>query len=332
MNGNDFDKSNMRQVILEYPNDLESGKKFTNNISLGKKEYSNLIICGMGGSGHPGEVLRTYLNSQKKLFSLPFYVVRNYDLPKQASKDSLIFISSYSGNTEETVSCFHQAIKLGATIVSFSEGGEIEKIASEREIPHVKYVIDYANFQPRYSLTYAFVAMNEVLTKIGLSDTIPQLPPFDVRSLEVKGEEIAKTIKDKTPVIYASYRLKILAKIWKIKINENSKAPAFWNYFPELDHNEINGFVHPQAEFHAIMLKDPQSHPRNNKRIDVTANLYKKFGVGVTILDIQGKDFVQQLIWSSVLGDWVAYYLAYEYNQDPTPVEMVELLKKQLKE
>lgn len=330
MNGTDFDKFNMRQVILEYPNDLELGKKFTEDIELENKEYSNLIICGMGGSGHPGEVLRAYLNSQKKLFSLPFYVVRNYNLPKQANKDSLIFISSYSGNTEEPISCFHQALKLGATIVSFSAEGEVEEIATKNNVPHVKYVIEYDNFQPRYSLTYAFVAMNEVLTKIGLSDTITKLPPFDVRSLEVKGEEIAKKIKDKTPVIYSSYRLKILAKIWKIKINENSKAPAFWNYFPELDHNEINGFIHPQAQFHVIMLKDKQAHPRNIKRIDVTANLYKKFGIGVTILDIEGKDFVQQLIWSSVLGDWVAYYLAYEYEQDPTPVEMVELLKKQL--
>jgi glucose/mannose-6-phosphate isomerase len=328
---NDFDKYNMRQVILEYPNDLELSKKFTKNIELEKKEYSNLIICGMGGSGHPGEVLRAYLNQQEKAFPLPFYVVRNYSLPKQANKESLIFISSYSGNTEETVSCFHEALKIGATIVSFSAGGEVEEIASKNNTPHVKYKINYHHFQPRYSLTYAFVAMNEVLTKIGLSDTIPKLPDFDARSLEVQGEELAKKINDKTPIIYASYGMKILAKIWKIKINENSKAPAFWNYFPELDHNEINGFIHPQAKFHVIMLRDEKSHPRNNKRIEVTANLYKKFGVGVTILDIQGDTFVQQLIWSSVYADWVAYYLAYEYKQDPTPVEMVELLKKQLK-
>ncbi len=331
MNNNDFDKYDLRQVILEYPNQLELGKSFVKDIKLEKKEYSNLIICGMGGSALPADILISYLNNKHSPFTLPIYISRNYNLPNAASSDSLIFISSYSGNTEETLSCFQEALSLEATIVAFSAGGNVEIIAKKNNIPHVKYVIDFEAFQPRYAATYAFVAMNEVLTKIGLSDTIEQLAPFNNRSLEVKGEKLAKKIKGRTAIIYASCRLKVLAKIWKIKINENSKTPAFWNYFPELDHNEINGFVRPQGKFYVVMLKDPYDHPRNNKRVEITAKLYQDLGIDVSIVDIKGTTFIQQLIWTMILGDWVSYYLAYEYKQDPTSVEMVEKLKELLK-
>lgn len=331
MNNNDFDKYDLRQVILEYPNQLELGKSFVKDVDLEKKEYSNLIICGMGGSALPADILVSYLNDKHSQFKFPIYISRTYDLPKAASPDSLIFISSYSGNTEETLSCFQQALSVGSTIIAFSAGGDVETIAKENHIPHVKYTINFEAFQPRYAATYAFVAMNELLTKIGLSDTIEQLDSFNNRPLEVKGEELAKKTKGKTAVIYASCRLKILAKIWKIKINENSKTPAFWNYFPELDHNEINGFVHPQGKFHVVMLKDPYDHPKNSKRVEVTAKLYRDLGIDVSVVDIKGTTFIQQLIWTMVLGDWVSYYLAYEYKQDPTPVEMVEKLKSLLK-
>lgn len=330
MSNEEFDKYDMRRVILEYPNQLELGRSFVKNVDVQKKDFSNLIICGMGGSALPADLLSEYFKNKKTPFALPIYISRTYDLPNVTSSKSLVFISSYSGNTEETLSCFKKALKLETTIVSFSAGGKVEEIATKERIPHVSYKIDFEGFQPRYATTYAFMAMNEVLTKLGLSDTMEKLPNFDSRSLEVRGEEIAQQIKGKIPVIYAPEELKILAKMWKIKINENAKTPAFWNYFPELNHNEMNGFVSPQGEFHIIIFKDTDSHPQINRRIEITAKLYRDHGLKVTIIDTIGTNYLEKLIWGMILGDWVSYYLAYEYKQDPTPVKMVEKLKKML--
>lgn len=334
MTKENFDKYDMRRVILEYPNQLDLGKEFVEKVNLEDlpKDYSNLIICGMGGSGHPGELLNAFLNSRERKFSLPLYVQRTYNLPKAATKDSLIFISSYSGNTEETIDCFHEALELGATIISFAAGGKVEKISLENNVPFVKYVMNFEGFQPRYATTYALVAMNEALTKLGLSDTVENLPTFNSRDLEISGEEIAKKLKGKTPIIYASDRFKIGAKMLKIKMNENSKTPAFWNYFPELSHNEMVGFTNPQGKFFVLMFEDKNDHPQIKKRMEITKRLYEEKGVEAEILPITGDSYLEKIINIFILGDWISYYLAYEYKQDPTPVDMVEDLKKMLEE
>jgi len=119
--------------------------------------------------------------------------------------------------------------------------------------------------------------------------------------------------------------------IWKIKINENSKTPAFWNYFPELNHNEFVGFSNPQAQFHVLMLKNSEDHPRDLLRYDVTAKFLKERGVGVNIIDIPDGNILYRIFAAIALADWISYYLALEYDQDPTPVDMVEDLKKALK-
>ena len=147
MNKN-LDKSNLRQVIIDYPNQLAIGKKFAENINLKlDKKPSNLIICGMGGSALPGDVLIAHLKNQG--IKLPIYLAMDYSLPHETNEDSLIFISSYSGNTEETVACFEEALEKNLNIIAFSESGKVEEIAQKNNVPHVKYQIDFPNFQPR---------------------------------------------------------------------------------------------------------------------------------------------------------------------------------------
>lgn len=327
---NNLDRSNLRKVILEYPNQLQTGQNLAKKIKFKKGRFKNLIICGMGGSALPGDILISYLKQAKKS-NLPIIINRTYNLPKNTTSSSLIFICSYSGNTEETINCFEQALKLGSPIVAFSKGGKVKEIAEKNKVPLVQFKIDFKDFQPRYAATYVFAAFQQVLTNIGLCDRISEFPKIDPRNHEFLGEEIARKIKGKTPVIYASDKFEVLAKNWKIKINENSKTPAFWNYFPELNHNEMISFTNPQSDFFAIMLIDSDDHPRIQKRIKITSTLLKKYGIGTKIVPIKGKTFLEKFLSTLVLGDWVSYYLALEYGQDPTPVEMVEELKKKLK-
>ena len=145
---------------------------------------------------------------------------------------------------------------------------------------------------------------------------------------EKKGMELARKIKGKTPVIYSSPKYKVVAMVWKIKINENAKTPAFWNFFPEMDHNEMVGFTNPQAKFFTIMFKDPEDDIRNKRRYEATALLLKEKGVGSEIIDMEGNNVFYKIFSSISLADWTSYYLALEYGQDPTPVDMVEKLKR----
>ena len=324
------DKYNLKTVILNYLDKLSIGKEFAKNIKPSKKSFQNIIICGMGGSALPGEILSAYLSHEEPL-SLPVIICRDYVLPKIVSKNSLIFIASYSGNTEETISCFKEALKLKSQIVAFSEGGEVEKMAKKAETPHVKFSSPFPHFQPRYAAVYAFVAMHTVLRNAGIVKKTLKFPKIKTADYENSGKELARKIKDKTPIIYSSDALKILGLNWKIKINENSKTPAFWNYFPELNHNEMVGFTNPRCKFFVIMLQNPDDNPKTKRRMEITAKLYKQKGLGVEVILIKGKSFMEKLLNGLALGDWVSYYLAIGYQEDPTPVKMVEDLKKELK-
>lgn len=326
----EIDKSNLRQTIMEYPNQLEMGKASAKGVALGEKKFSNLVICAMGGSAFAGDLMVDYLNHTNEL-SLPINFCRSYELGQFVTKNSLVFVCSYSGTTEETVSSLRAAMAKGATIVAFSAGGDVEKIAKENGFLHVNITIKDKNIQQRYGLTYIFAAMQAVLANSKMIATIAKYPAIDAREKEIYGEEIAQKIKGRTPVVYASNRFESLAKCWKAKINENGKTPAFWNVFPELNHNEMVGFTNPQSPFFVVILQDADDCEGVKKRMKVTAALLKTKGVESEIVKIQGKTFLEKMLQTLVLGDWVSYYLALEYDQDPTPVEMVTTLKSLLK-
>jgi len=331
MKQDSVDKSNLHQLIIDYPNQLDVGQAFAQNISMPKKEYSNFMVCGMGGSAIPGEMLISYLiNNQDVPFAIPSYLVRGYTLPPIANAKSLVFISSYSGNTEETLSCFDDALKHGTTIISFSSGGKVEELSKEYGIQHVKFNLDFDNFQPRYATTYSFAAMQQVLTNAGLCGSIQQLPKINAKDFEVKGEELAKKGINKTLVIYASSKFKFLAKLWKIKLNENTNTQAFWNYFPELNHNELEGFSMPRNKFKVTILRDEADHERNRKRMQITNEFYNGWGIDCEIIDLVGDTYLEKFINGMVLGDWFSYYLALEYGVDPSPSDVIEKFKKKL--
>ena len=229
----------------------------------------------MGGSALPAEIVKEYLMMEKKL-SLPVYICRDYQLPPQADRQSLVFISSYSGNTEETLACFEEALKRKLNLVVFAAGGKAEALAKKNHVPLVKYKIDFPDFQPRYATGYALVAMLDVLTKYQILDIMPRIPKVDSREKEILGEDLARKIKGSLPVFYSSNRFACVAQNWKIKVNENSKTPAFWNVFPELNHNEMVGFTLPQHPVTVVFFQDEQETSAILKRIRITRQLLEK--------------------------------------------------------
>lgn len=326
----------MRNFILDYPTQFTAGFEVAKHVTI-KGKPDNIIVCGIGGSTQPGDLLSTILYSRHGIIKnaeIPVITNRSYYLPKSTTKKSLIFISSYSGNTEEPIYCFHQARKLGLKMVGFSKGGKIEALCAKYNVPFVKYPDDGPDFQPRFALGYSVSAMLTVTQNIItlnaekiIKNIARTLRKFDY---EAEAKKLAKKLVGKIPVIYTGDQIKILARIWKIKFNETSKVPSFWNYFPELNHNEMVGYTNPQGTYHIIILKNLNDHPRNLKRIEVTSKLLEQKGCGVTILELPKENLAVKIFANLWLAEWVSYYLALEYNMEPTPVKMVEDLKKML--
>ena len=336
-----LDTSNLREMILQSPGQLAVGFDLAKGISV-PGQFRSIMISGMGGSALPGNLFRIYLNDlfrteRPQEQPLAIYQNRSYSLPPESFHACLNFICSYSGNTEETIASFEEALKNKLPCIALSAGGTIEAMAKEHGVPHVKLPIPFENFQPRVGTGYFFGAMFQILVNLGLvPDTTAILLEESatlqkhMEALEEQGRALAKQLVGKTPVIYSTAKYKSVAMVWKIKLNENAKTPAFWNFFPELNHNEMVGWTLPQGQFIVLMLRDTTAHPQVLKRFEVTAELLRNKGVEVVILDMEGTSVYSKVFTSIALGDLASYYLALEYGQDPTPVAMVEELKKLL--
>jgi len=333
-NNSQIDKSNMRQVILDYPKQFGNILKSAKDFKI-EGDFENIIICGIGGSALAASVFTTWLDYSKTKTAVPIYVHRDYGLPKQANKNSLVICISYSGNTEEPLSGFQEAIKKGIKTAAIASGGKAEEICGENNIPLIKIP---SGIQPRSSTGYLFTALAKILSGLKLiedpsKEIMETAEELRKTNQESDGKSIAEKLFNKIPVVYASNSLKHIARSWKIKFNENSKSPAFYNYFPELNHNEMVGFSQDRKEngnFHILILRDQNDHPRNLKRMDLFAELVKSKGVGLDSVDIKGEKPLFKIFSAIILGEWVSYYLALKYNVDPTPVEIIEEFKKKM--
>lgn len=335
---NNIDKFNMRKVILDFPKQFRIGVETAKNVYLKPRGLlrppENIIVCGMGGSGLPGDILLT-------LRPLDVFVYKSYRLPLQAGNESLVICISYSGNTEETLSSFETAIGRNLPVISITTGGELEKLSKKYKVPLVKLPPPY--ILPRLALGQMFAALIKVLENYNLLDkniTNTLLKVGDslkAEDFELEGEKLAKKIFKKIPVIYTSRRFREIGWIWKNSLNETAKIIAFCNYFPELNHNETVGFEKinedqiSNKKIGILILRDKKSsYSRILKQMDITKDLIEREGVNVDFVDIKGEMFLEKIFSTIILGFWTSYWLALEYKVDPTPVEQIVEFKRRL--
>src|SRR3989338_7270101 len=318
----------MREAILNFNKQFEFEPQVENADRLAVKQA--FIVAGMGGSHLAADIIQTIDPSMHVI------VDSDYDislLPEDVLKNSLAIASSYSGNTEETVSALNQAIAMGLDSAAISVGGKIAEIAKEREIPYIR--VPDTGIQPRSALGFSVKAMLKMTGREDLlqelSGLASSLSPSD---LEDEGKKLAETLKGKVPVIYSSATNKSIAYNWKIKFNETGKIPAFYNVVPELNHNEMTGFDAKESSaklsenFHFIFLKDDSDHPQNLKRMEVMEKLYADRGFPVSVLELRGSSKIEKIFSSLVLADWAAYHTAEIYGLESEQVPMVEEFKK----
>ncbi len=321
----------MRQVIEESPQQIARSQEVNKDVKV-TGDFDSIILAGMGGSGHPGDLLNAL-----ELPTVPLTVHRDYGLPKTFGKKPLVIISTYSGNTEESLSAYKLAKEKGHSLLANTSGGKLAEWSKQDNVPVV--TIDYPGMQPRHTLFASFVGLATALKNSGLAQDITTdlsatiaLLNTEMETMNEAGKALAEKLHGTTPIFTSSASLAFAAKNCKIQTNENTKVPAFWNTFPELNHNEMVGFTNPQGKFHVVMLRDPADHVRNQARMDVTAEIYEKWGIGVSQVHAKGDTQLQKLFYACTIGLWTTYYLALSYNIDPVPVAGVEDFKKKLEE
>ena len=322
-----------RQAILDFPQQFSEAKELAKDIFL-EKDFDLVLVVGMGGSAWPAEILKAYLSDQDKKH---LELHRNYGLPQGLPKNTLVVLMSYSGNTEETLSAYKEAGQMNLPRISITSGGQLKEKSFQENIPVVEIP---EGLEPRMATGYLFPLLTKVaeeaipaLKNKYFKNTLKLAKELNPHQLEEKGKDLAEKFKDKIPLIYTSEQLKILAFIWKIKINEGVKIPAFYNFFPELNHNEFSAFTQPNLlpnPLQVLFLKNPSDHPRIIKRMDLSEKIIQKQGVQTEEVNLIGSDLLEKIFSGILLSDWVTYFLAQHYQVDPLATQLQEDFKQQM--
>ncbi len=302
------------------------------------KPILNVVWAGIGGSALPMVVVQSWPQMR-----VPFEIVRNYDIPPYVGEQTLFVASSYSGNTEETLAALARAEEKGAQIVIVAAGGKLVKIAEEKGYPLFSIP---AGIQPRMATFYFVNAFVNIVRHLDVVDQdVSELASIgewlrgeikdwaaDVPTEHNYAKQIALKLVGKTTIMYAGPKLYPAANKWKICMNENAKNTAWVNQYPEFNHNEFIGWSsHPiEKPFAVVEIRSNLEHERVQKRFEVTERLLSGMRPSPLVVEPRGETLLQQLAWSFALGDFVSIYLGILNGVNPTPVELVEKLKKEL--
>jgi len=306
--------------------------------NIQSKKIKNILICGLGGSAIGGDV---FLNIYGVKLKVPFIVNRNYNIPEFIDENSLVILSSYSGNTEETLSAGKEAIKRNAQIICSTTGGKLEKFAINNNLGLAKL---QKGFQPRYAFFMNFFMLVKIIETLGL---IPEQGNFltdSIKLLKNKGENYSHS--NSAPILLAEKLIGFVPIIYSVdgktsgvglrlkeQFNENSKLHAFCNILPEFNHNEIVGwetFSSNNLAAKVIFIHDIEYYPQIKKRITITTSIIEKMKVEILKLQSNENYFNLRVIDLIYLGDWLSYYLAIMRRKDPSEIDYIHYLKNQL--
>jgi glucose/mannose-6-phosphate isomerase len=338
-----IDKSDMVSFCVEAPKHYAEAAKTAKTVSISYPQPQGIIVAGMGGSAIGGELLKDWARDK---IAVPIEVCREYSLPAYANKNTLVFVVSYSGETEESLSVFLDAIKRKCMIVCISSEGVLHEFAEKLNVPHLCVPSGMA---PRATLPYLFMPLPILLEKIGLvsdvtleiSETIKILRQVSDSNSPKKpfkdnlSKKLASNICGTVPVIYGFGIYRAVAQRLKTQFNENSKVPAKWEFFPELNHNEIVGWeaVKELAKyFSVILIRDDDESEAMRQRIQATKELICKESVKVFEVQSVGKSRLAKMSSVICTGDFTSVYLAIMRGIDPTPVKTITLLKEKMKQ
>jgi len=339
-----YDNSDMYGVISNMPDQIREAVKlaedFSVNIDAGS--ISSILFAGMGGSAIGGDLVRSILEDECKL---PISVVRNYKLPVWAGESTLTLVSSYSGNTEETLSAYKDALKKGCKIICLTTGGKLQELADNDDVP---VLIIPAGLPPRGAIAYSSISWLLIFASLGIiSDSSNEIAAMasdlekvikDYGNYDSAQDNLPLTVARKAvgqiPLIYISTgSFSVIGKRWANQIQENAKMLAYTNELPEMNHNEIMGWHltgQSKESVLPIFIISNNHHPRVNLRLDITSKLVENKRGEVVRINPTGDKLILQLFSLIVLGDFMSYYLSLLNHINPGPVDIITELKEQL--
>lgn len=302
----------------------------------------HIVIAGMGGSAIGGALLQALAAPE---CPIPISVVRDYDLPAFArGAETLVIGSSYSGDTEETLSAFQQAHERGCQLLALTTGGRLAELAHDYGAPVLPILY---RSQPRAAVGYAFISLVAVVCRLGFlrdqaDDLDEALSVMKARQAEIHADvpvvrnpakRLAGQLVQRIPVIYGGGYMAPVARRWKGQFNENAKAWSHFEVMPELNHNAICGIGFPaelMTRVAVIQLTSALDHPRVQRRHEITREILMQQGIAVDVIKGRGQSPLAQMLSVLHFGDYTSYYLAMCYGVDPTPVPSIAQLKERL--
>lgn len=292
-------------------------------------KYNRFIIAGMGGSHLAADLL------QETRPDLSIRIYSDYGLPPMSLEDkhkTLVILSSYSGNTAETLSAGVAALHEGVALAAVAVGGKLLEFARANGVPYIE--LPNTGVQPRSAAGFSLRALMKLVGAEADLAVSRKVSNIDDTELEKQGQELAKTLQGYVPVIYTETSHRSIAYNWKIKFNETAKIPAFYNVIPELNHNEMNGYDLIDStkslsdKFAFIFLQSDSDHPENTKRFAVLEKLYTARKLPVYKVWLTGNTEYEKAARALMVADWTAVYLAEFYGTEAEQVPMVEEFKK----
>ncbi|MDQ7028418.1 MAG: bifunctional phosphoglucose/phosphomannose isomerase [Ardenticatenia bacterium] len=339
-----FDPDGMLECIRDLPAQVEAAWALVNRLALPGtfgEHVANVLVIGMGGSAIGADLVAGIVADHCRV---PIGVHRGYGVPAWVDEGTLVIASSYSGNTEETLSGWKAARRRGAQCMAITTGGALADAAREAKAPLLLF--DY-QAQPRAALGYSFTLIYGVLARLGLIADPTMGLRAAVATLRATGtawepdvptdqnlaKQLALWYAEALPVIFGAEHLSAVARRWTTQVNENSKAWAVWAEMPELNHNVVVGLAQPEPVRQVVRVAQLRSkfyHERVKRRFDITGQLLEEAGVRWRDVEAVGNTPLAEMLWTIWLGDYVSYYLAYLYHTDPSPVEPIRRLKASL--
>ena len=330
------DSQGMLEDVLGQPHQLEDALWRVESAGLGPMDAPlGLVVCGMGGSAIGADLARGAIGDRARR---PLVTSRDYSPPSWLSEQALVLCSSYSGNTEETLSAYDAVGATGARRVVMTTGGKLAEAARADGVPVIGVP---SGMQPRAAVAYMTVGALEVAALAGVTESLRSEVEAAAASLRALCEDwgpngdpdseakaLAKRLQGQVPVVYGAGLTGPAAVRWRAQLNENAEIPAFDGVLPEMDHNEICGWGQPT--FTALFLEDEDQHPRVKRRIELTADVVGAAGSPVERISSRGSTPTERLLSLVLLGDLASLYLAVLSGVDPTPVARIEDFKQRL--
>ncbi len=325
----------MDQLISRFPAQLKEALQIgaAAEIRPHSEQINNVYVAGLGGSGIGADFVKSFISKDSEV---PYLIGKGYNIPQYVGKNTLAICSSYSGNTEETLSAYEKMKGTGAKIVIVSSGGKLIEEAKKNDLDYIQVPSDWPS--PRACLGYSIVQQLFILFRLGLIDgsfqnqikAAADLLVFDQEAIQASAQKVADRIHDKLPIIYSTDRIEPVAVRLRQQINENGKMLCWHHVVPEMNHNELVGWTEKHPDKAVIYLRNTDDLKRNQVRIAINQDIINKYTDNIIEIYSKGQSLIEKSMYLVHLGDWISWYLSEHKNVDAIEIGVIDYLKSEL--